>query len=392
MGEHLAPYHCAKATFAWKFWVQCDMSEIGVGMSAKPINSMRWESTSEGSVAMDFSKTRIEPEIDLQAEGKHGGFLRIPHSVHRSAYGWLPMPVMSIKNGDGPRVLLMSGNHGDEYEGQVTLCRLARNVEAQGIRGHLIILPMANYPAAHAGSRTSPLDDGNLNRSFPGDPNGTVTQMIAHFIEEVLLSGFDLLMDLHSGGSSLLYLPSTQLKLQHDGTIHPRERELIAAYGAPYNHVEKPSPKETDNHSSGGARRNGALFVSAEFAGAGTVSTDALGICEQGLLRALHNFELLKTLPEGLAVPQVPRYLEIKAGEHYVYASEDGLYEPLVELGDEVRAGDRAGAIHFPETPWREPVVEHFLSDGLVVCKRIPGRSERGDCLFHLACDWSDES
>ena len=297
---------------------------------------------------MDFSKTRIEPEIDFEADGKHCGFLRIPHSVHRSAYGWLPMPVISIRNGDGPKVLLMSGNHGDEYEGQVTLCRLARNVKPAAMRGHLIILPMANYPAAHAGRRTSPIDEGNLNRSFPGDPNGTVTQMIAHLIEEVLLDGVNLMMDLHSGGSSLLYLPSTQVKLQHDGSLHPRERELVAAYGAPYNHVERRSPKETDNHSSGGAQRNGALMMSAEFAGAGTVSPEALRICEHGLLRALNNFELLETLPDGLSEPLVPRYLEIKAGEHYVYASEDGLYEPLVELGDEVKAGGPRGRHPFP--------------------------------------------
>ena len=338
---------------------------------------------------MDFSKTRIEPEIDFDAEGKHCGFLRIPHSVHRSAYGWLPMPVISIRNGDGPRVLLMSGNHGDEYEGQVTLCRLARNVEPDAMRGHLTILPMANYPAARAGLRTSPIDGGNLNRSFPGDPDGTVTQMIAHLIEAVLMDGVELVLDLHSGGSSLLYLPSTQIQLEEDGTLGRRSRELVEAYGAPYNHVQLPVPVETDNYSSGGARRNGALIMGAEFAGAGTVSPEALRVCEQGLSRALHAVGVLKALPDGLGAPDTPRHLEIKAGEHFVYASEDGLYEPLVELGDEVKAGDPAAAMHFPETPWREPVIEHFESEGVAVCKRMPGRSHRGDCLFHLASDWS---
>ena len=338
---------------------------------------------------MNFSKTRIEPDIDFDAEGKHCGFLRIPHSVHRSAYGWLPMPVISIRNGDGPRVLLMSGNHGDEYEGQVALCRLARTVEPEAIQGHLMILPMANYPAACAGLRTSPIDEGNLNRSFPGDPDGTVTEMIAHLIETVLLDGVDLLMDLHSGGSSLLYLPSSQVKLQSDGTLDPRERELVEAFGAPWNHVDLPRQVETDNRNFGAARRNGALLMTAEFGGAGTVSPEALRICEQGLPRALHAFGLLTTLPDGIGEPDTPRYQEIKAGEHYVYASEDGLYEPLVELGDEVKAGDPAAAIHFPETPWREPVVEHFKGEGMAVCKRMPGRSMRGDCLLHLASDWS---
>jgi predicted deacylase len=64
--------------------------------------------------------TRIHAEVDFDSDGKHAGFLRIPHSVHRSAYGWLPMPVVSVKSGGGPRVLLMSGNHGDEYDGTAT--------------------------------------------------------------------------------------------------------------------------------------------------------------------------------------------------------------------------------------------------------------------------------
>ena len=335
---------------------------------------------------MKFNRTRISPGVDFDREGKEQGFLRIPHSVHRSAYGWLPMPVVSIRNGDGPRVLLMSGNHGDEYEGQVTLSRLARTLSPEAVRGQIIILPMSNYPAAKAGRRTSPIDEGNLNRSFPGDPDGGVTEMIAHMIETQLMSRADLVVDLHSGGSSLLYLPSTQAMLDEEGRLDPRERELIDAYGAPYNHVL--AGRSEDNHSSGGAHRQGALFITAEFAGSGTVTPHALRICEQGLARVLHAFGVLSDLPDATDPPQTPRYLEIKAGEHYVYASEDGLYEPLVELGDEVRAGDPAGAIHFPETPWREPVVECFESEGMVVCKRIPGRSERGDCLFHLASDW----
>ena len=100
---------------------------------------------------------------------------------------------------------------------------------------------------------------------------------------------------------------------------------------------------------------------------------------------------VLASLPPGLGEPDKSRYLEVEPHSHFVYASEDGLYEPLVELGDEVRAGDRAGAIHFPETPWREPVIESFDADGVVVCKRIPGRSQRGDCLFHLGADWKPQ-
>jgi predicted deacylase len=72
------------------------------------------------------SSSPIHCEIDLHADGKHAGYLRLPHSAHRSAYGWLPIPIVSIRRGDRPRVLLMAGNHGDEYEGQVALSEIAR--------------------------------------------------------------------------------------------------------------------------------------------------------------------------------------------------------------------------------------------------------------------------
>ena len=123
--------------------------------------------------------SRLSATIDLTKNGKHMGFVKLPHSVHRSAYGWLPIPIVSIKNGDGPKILLNAGNHGDEWEGQLALGKLIRTLQPKDIRGQLIILPSSNFPAAMAGTRTSSIDEGNLNRSFPGNPDGTVTQQIA---------------------------------------------------------------------------------------------------------------------------------------------------------------------------------------------------------------------
>ena len=153
-------------------------------------------------------RSPIAAEIDYEVDGKQTGYLRLPHSVHRSAYGWIPIPIVQIKNGDGPTLLLMAGNHGDEYEGKSRPTRLAKDLQPEMLQGRVILLPMANFPAAKAGYRTSPIDDGNLNRSFPGDPTGTVTQVIAHYIESVLARMADYAIDLHSGGSSLHYVPT----------------------------------------------------------------------------------------------------------------------------------------------------------------------------------------
>ncbi|ABC35905.1 succinylglutamate desuccinylase / Aspartoacylase family protein [Burkholderia thailandensis E264] len=129
----------------------------------------------------------IRSEVDLDANGKHAGNLRVPHSAHRSAYGWVPVPIVSIRNGCGPVVCVMAGNHGDEYEGQIVVSRVVREIDAAQIAGQLIVLPMANFPAADAGLRVSPIDGGNLSRCVPGDPAGAPTAVIADDIDHVLL-------------------------------------------------------------------------------------------------------------------------------------------------------------------------------------------------------------
>ncbi|MFM0593764.1 succinylglutamate desuccinylase/aspartoacylase family protein [Paraburkholderia dilworthii] len=326
--------------------------------------------------------TTLHNEIDLDADGRHVGYLRLPHSVHRSAYGWIPIPIASVRNGEGPVVLLMGGNHGDEYEGQVLVSSLIREIEPQWVRGQLIFLPMANFPAAAASLRTSPLDGGNLNRSFPGDPQGSPTAAIADYIENTLLTRAQYLIDLHSGGSSLLYDGANMLAIEpRDPEEEERLKALLAAFGLPRAFLHRPNPV----HSATAARRQGALSILAELGGGGTVQASLLREARQGLLHLLGFIGLLS----GPLVPDAPpsqtRFFSVSGSRHYVYAYDRGVYEPLVELGDQVVAGQPAARIHFPDTPLREPVTTFFAGAGQVVCKRVPAAVERGDCLFHLA-------
>ena len=103
-------------------------------------------------------KTQVWTPLDFDVDGKQCDWLRVPYSTDLSGYGFVPIPVISIKNGTGPTALLIGGNHGDEYEGQVALAALAREIEAEAVRGRIIILPSLNLPAVEAGRRVSPLD------------------------------------------------------------------------------------------------------------------------------------------------------------------------------------------------------------------------------------------
>jgi predicted deacylase len=332
----------------------------------------------------DFTAmSRLSADIDLLADGKATGFVRVPHSVHRSAYGWIPIPIVRIKNGDGPSVLMQAGTHGDEWEGQIGLGNLLRALEPKDIKGRLVILPSANFPAAMAGQRTSPIDAGNLNRLYPGDAEGTITQQIAYWIEHALLPGFDYSFDFHSGGSSLTYIPSALAPRHEDPARMQKVVGMLKAFGAPVSYIAA-APQGGGRTFTSASARQGVISMGTELGGGGLVTPASLKVAEDGMRRVLAHIGLLHG-PVPAASPT--RLTEIGDDDYYVYASDGGLFEPLVDLGAEVKAGQPAARIHFHHTPWREPDLLTFKRDGLVLCKRVPARCERGDCLFHLATD-----
>ena len=129
---------------------------------------------------MSKRKSPISATVDFDAQGVQHGFLKLPISNDESAWGAVMIPVTVIANGEGPTALLTGGNHGDEYEGITALQKLSTSLKAEDVKGRVIIVPMMNTPAAQVGRRTSPMDGGNLNRSFPGDPDGSVTPLDSH--------------------------------------------------------------------------------------------------------------------------------------------------------------------------------------------------------------------
>jgi predicted deacylase len=333
-----------------------------------------------------LTATRLFNEVDYTQDGKQYGFLRLPYSSHESAYGFIPIPVVCIRNGSGPRVLLIAGTHGDEYEGQVALTKLAREINPETVSGRIIMLTAANLPASLAGRRTSPLDPGeagNLNRSFPGAARGSATAMIAHYIDSVLLADTDYVFDFHSGGSSLLYVPSTEIKRAENPATTAKMVELTKLFGAPVSVI---GITDIPDNLAVAARNRGLVHMGTELGGGGTVSLDALRMVEAGLRRALAHIGVIPPDPT-LGAPAPSRMMEVGGWDYYVYAPDDGVFEPLVDLRATVSAGQPAGTIHFPENPGRDALTVSFQRDGMVICKRFPARTRRGDCLFHLATD-----
>ena len=331
-----------------------------------------------------MTTTLISSDVDFEAPGKQTGFLRLPHSVHRSAYGFIPVPIVMIGNGEGPTVLLLGGVHGDEYEGQIALSKLARDVEVDQVRGRIIIVPMANYPAGEAGLRTSPLDEGNLNRVFPGSAHGTPTEMIAHYIETVLMPMADYMVDLHSGGTSLFYPPTLLRGMGHNQEEAEKLKALQSAFDLPYAWIFTGGggPTSTARTALGAANRNGVTGIMAELGGGGSVDKDILYLTERGLRRVLDALNMLVGYePDAM---QGTRELIARGS---IYADLSGLFEPFKDIADVVKVNEVVGLIHHPETPWRDPDPVHAPYEGIVLCKRALGQVQRGDAVFQIAAD-----
>ena len=262
--------------------------------------------------------------------------------------------------------------------------KLCRELEPASVRGRIIMLTAANFPAAIAGLRTSPIDDLNLNRSFPGDADGLPTAAIAHYIESELLPISDYVVDLHSGGSSLMYLPSALVCQVTDDELAGRQLDLLKAFNAPLGYVV--AHHGEDRTMLAAAQRARVAAMGTELGGSGTTSLHSLAVAERGVRRVLKHVGSVPEMAVGQELPS-SRIMEVRSSAYYVYSPDYGIWEPLAEIGDDVQVGQPAAAVYCPETPWREPVTTDFEHDGTIICKRIPGAVQRGDCLFHLATD-----
>ena len=325
----------------------------------------------------------VSTDIDFDRDGKQVGFANLPLSVHEDAWGVVPIPLAVIKNGKGPTILLQGGNHGDEYEGPIALGELIRDLDPRSISGRLIIVPAINQPAVVAGRRTSPVDDLNLNRLFPGDHGGTITSQIAAYINDVLFPMSDVFVDLHSGGSSSLNLPSAAIEPADDPEHMRRNIAAVLAFGAPM--VVVIANRGDPRTSTAAAVRAGLTVVGTELAGGGTVTIEALDIARRGIHNLLVHFGLLPADPNAAPPTQRPEIFEVAATDAYVLASETGVFEPFHANGTIVESGQPAGRIHFLANPARSPETLYYRTSGILYVRRQPGQVRPGNLCLVVA-------
>ncbi|MEX3984696.1 N(2)-acetyl-L-2,4-diaminobutanoate deacetylase DoeB [Paraburkholderia sp. EG287A] len=326
----------------------------------------------------------ITPTVDYDANGVQHGFLRLPYSRDDSAWGAIMIPLTVVKHGEGPTVLLTGGNHGDEYEGPIALAKLAGALQAADVNGRVIIVPYMNYPAFRAGTRTSPIDAGNLNRSFPGRPDGSVTEKIADYFQRELLARADYVLDIHAGGRTLDFVPFAAIHVLPDGDQQARCERAMRAFGAPYSMrmLELDSVGLFDS----AVEEAGKVFVSTELGGGGTSTAQSVAIADRGVRGFLaHAGVIERKAGERGVGPRTTTLLDMPDGTCYTTSEHRGMLEMCRDLGDTVEAGELLARVHDINRTGARPVEYRAQRGGLLAARHFPGLVQAGDTVAVVA-------
>lgn len=278
--------------------------------------------------------------------GRQVGHLQIPRSTNNAARGALWVSIACLRHGAGPTVLVLGGNHGDEYEGQVAALDPIQTMAPEKLNGRLIVVPRLSLEASKAGTRLWPTA-ANFNRCFPGSPSGEPAEQLADYLTRVLFPIADVVIDMHSGGKTMTFAPMSHMHVVPDPDQRKAMLEGMLAWNTEFHLLY------TDVAGAGllpsEAEQQGKVVVTTELGGGGHASRRTLDIARDGLLNVLRTVGVLDEQPMSRADPGLPApiILDATSPSDYVRAHDGGLFEPLVEqgscvavVGKPVRAAD----------------------------------------------------
>jgi hypothetical protein len=252
--------------------------------------------------------------------------------------GPVASPVMLARGAQhGPRLLVTCLIHGGENVGPIALARFLREIDLGTLRGSIAGLMCANPLGQRQHSRLTPQDGMNLNRIFPGNPKGAVTEQIAARLMEIARSeGGDAVLDLHSGGELTITAFYVIHDAKGDGEVEREGARLAANVGSRYQWGSR------EDWLDGGfftnvSRRLRIPSIIVESGGGARVRDEDLA----NFRTALHGItRAMKMLPGD-----PPTAADIRRGGNgvHVKAARGGYWNPAVAPGDDMTGGQVMG-------------------------------------------------
>lgn len=275
-----------------------------------------------------------EPLLLLGSEIRPGTAQRLSWSATELFEG-VPVstPVLAVNGGlPGPTLCLTAAVHGDELNGIEMVRRVLHDIDPKKLSGAVIGVPIVNVQGFRRGSRYLP-DRRDLNRYFPGNPNGSAAARIAHALFKDVIAHCDALVDLHTGSFERANLPQIRADLRNPDVV-----TLTLGFGSMVVLHSEPTV--------------GTLRHAATLAGIPSVTVEAGGPSQLELTEVKHGVKGIETLLTTLGMVKKMRLWGDPEPVYYrsswVRADNGGILLADVSLGSTVRKGDLLGTITDP--------------------------------------------
>jgi predicted deacylase len=284
---------------------------------------------------------------------------------------WLTVPVkVAIGDRSRPRLVALAGIHGDEPEGMLSLLDFWEGCDPARLHGTVVLVPVANPPAFAAHQRRSPLDGLDLNRSFPGKPDGTTTERLAYRLLHEVIAGSDFAFTLHSWSSTGAVVPYVEFPSREEPM---GMRSLEAARAAGFQRLREGGWPE--GVLGRAANALGIPVIEAEIGSHGTTTPENRAAYLDHLSRLLQHLKILPGNP-----PPNPTAGLYARGQ--LYAPAGGMLRLAVRAGEHVETGGLLATITnlhgLPMAEMRAPYA------GFVVGVRSFVSVNPGDHVFAL--------
>jgi predicted deacylase len=242
---------------------------------------------------------------------------------------------------DGPHLCVIAGIHGCEYSSIRGAVELMRGLDPAALAGTVTTVPIVNLESFRMRTPfVSPADGKNLNRCFPGDPDGTYSDQLAHHVYAELIAPADALVDLHGGDLVEALEP---FSLYDASPVEETARAMGIAFGLPYLVRTEREGAAIAGTTSAAAADAGVAGITAEVGGCGLLEADAVAAHVRGCRNVMRRLGMLAEPEEPPAQP--PRFVERFV---WLRCREAGWWQPAVRVGQEVAAGERLGAVLDP--------------------------------------------
>lgn len=316
------------------------------------------------------------------------GSMRVPPGTRAS--GFLEVPV---KNGVGTSVpvtvihgiregkvlALVAGVHGYEYPPILALYRLKDRLDPMNLSGTVILVHIANIPSFQ--KRTiyySPVDWKNLNRVFPGDPDGTLSQRLAYVLTEEVIRKCDCLIDLHCGDGNEALIPYSYWMVSGDPKIDAATKQMCLAFGIRYIIIDETKAKDlSDSRYLGNtAVLLGKPAITTESGYLGKTDEESVSRNVSGILNVMRLFKMIEgSADPGVAPVWIDRY-------EVVYSKTDGLFYPQIKMGYYVLKGQPVGYVVDYLGEVREEITAPFSGVIMYIINTPP--TSRGEPLVEV--------